>query len=429
MLTADLIRRACPHASADYVNAFSSPAAWDVFLAHGLTTPRVLAAMMANIDHETGGLTIVRENMKHSEASARKAYGAATFARVLNAIRLAKGKSSAERERLISNAAYGHRGGNEDDGENDDDGYRYRGGGPLQSTFKPQYRALQKLTGIPFLDQPELIERPEHWPIIAALTFAKHPSAGNLATFAEQGNFLACCKGINTGSPFSKITVNGLEDREAKYVKWCALLDVGRADAAAEPPAWVYRYGMPVSSAVAEIQKRLNLLRYAEGKLDTDGNFGPRTRSAVQDFQTMNDLTVDGVVGDATWKLLFSADAKPWPAPSTVALGVAGMRAAGDPEIAAADTDRATGVLLATAAAGKGLADSGLLDWAGELAKDLQGWQSTLTTIIAAMKFGAGNFMSIAITVAALYFLNRYRLRIADALGRWLKPIEVEGAK
>ncbi|TMJ80048.1 MAG: peptidoglycan-binding protein [Alphaproteobacteria bacterium] len=32
-----------------------------------------------------------------------------------------------------------------------------------------------------------------------------------------------------------------------------------------------------------------------------DGNFGPRTESAVRAYQTQQNMRVDGVVGDQTW--------------------------------------------------------------------------------------------------------------------------------
>jgi putative chitinase len=418
MLTADLIRAVCPNAHPEYVQAFASDKAREIFIAHGLSSPRVMAAMMANVDHETGGLTIVRENMKYSESAARKAFGPTTLARVLVAIGTGKGKAAAERERLIANAAYGYRLGNEDDGENDDDGYRYRGGGPLQSTGKSNYRALEKLTGVAFGSHPELIEVPEYWPLIAALTFTQHPSAGNLAPFAEQGNFVACCAGINTGSPFAKIKINGLADRQNRHTAWCAALGV--LPAVSEK---IYQFGAPPSGAVKAIQHRLNELRYAEGRLSPDGAFGQRTRSAVMDFQLENNLAANGVVDPATWAALFGESAKPFPPPAAVLLGVEGMRAAGDPEIAQADKDKR----MAQAASATGAVmlanQTGLLDTLGTMARDLTTLQGTATTLIGGLKFAATNLAAVALFFIAAIAWSKYGAVISEKIGKWMRPV------
>lgn len=50
-------------------------------------------------------------------------------------------------------------------------------------------------------------------------------------------------------------------------------------------------------------------LREAGYELDIDGDFGDATYAAVRDFQSNNDLQVDGVVGPNTWAALgFEAD-------------------------------------------------------------------------------------------------------------------------
>ncbi len=50
-------------------------------------------------------------------------------------------------------------------------------------------------------------------------------------------------------------------------------------------------------SKIKELQKDLNKLGY---KLVVDGSFGPKTRRAVQYFQAMHQLEVDGIVGPRT---------------------------------------------------------------------------------------------------------------------------------
>lgn len=53
--------------------------------------------------------------------------------------------------------------------------------------------------------------------------------------------------------------------------------------------------------AVSILQNKLNDFGL---QIKADGAFGPQTDSAVKDFQERNGLTVDGIVGAATWKKL-----------------------------------------------------------------------------------------------------------------------------
>ncbi len=54
---------------------------------------------------------------------------------------------------------------------------------------------------------------------------------------------------------------------------------------------------------VKKLQKELNKKGY---KLDVDGQFGAKTQSAVRDYQSKNNLSVDGIVGENTWGSLFA---------------------------------------------------------------------------------------------------------------------------
>lgn len=58
---------------------------------------------------------------------------------------------------------------------------------------------------------------------------------------------------------------------------------------------------------VKELQGYLNIAadRYPNiNKLNVDGIFGPKTKAAVIEFQKLNDLTPDGIVGTNTWEAL-----------------------------------------------------------------------------------------------------------------------------
>lgn len=47
--------------------------------------------------------------------------------------------------------------------------------------------------------------------------------------------------------------------------------------------------------------------------VDPVGTFGPKTETAVKEYQTKNGLTADGVVGDSTWKKIMGEDVTPAP--------------------------------------------------------------------------------------------------------------------
>ena len=70
----------------------------------------------------------------------------------------------------------------------------------------------------------------------------------------------------------------------------------------------VLRYGM-VGTDVAEAQTRLRNLGYYGGVIH--GEFNTETRYAVEKFQERNWLTRDGIIGQATYVRLFSANAVP----------------------------------------------------------------------------------------------------------------------
>ena len=73
----------------------------------------------------------------------------------------------------------------------------------------------------------------------------------------------------------------------------------------AEP---VLRTGM-TGENVKNLQSRLYTLGYYTAEID--GQYGLATKEAVIAFQKANGLDADGIVGEATRKVLFSAGAKP----------------------------------------------------------------------------------------------------------------------
>ena len=71
-------------------------------------------------------------------------------------------------------------------------------------------------------------------------------------------------------------------------------------------------------SDVTELQKLLNKNGYT---LDEDGKFGPKTQTAVKDYQKKNSLAVDGIVGNNTWGALTKVSTPSATTPSDTTTG------------------------------------------------------------------------------------------------------------
>ena len=69
-------------------------------------------------------------------------------------------------------------------------------------------------------------------------------------------------------------------------------------------------YGQ-TNNLVKQVQEKLTALGYYEGAIDS--TFGYSTYMAVRDFQKVNSLQVDGIVGSITWHKLMGASALPKP--------------------------------------------------------------------------------------------------------------------
>lgn len=441
MLSPSLLEQVCRARGAKpnpaLIQAMASEKANSLYAEYGISASAdVMAAFMANVCHETGGLSLIRENPNYSAKNLMRVwgmyYGVGKKGRDGKPNRDTDGDGISDLAEqhggnpvLVMSYNYNGRMGNR---PGTTDGYDYRGGGPLQSTGRDNYQWLEKVTGLPFAANPKTIEDPEHWPLVACLTFTK--KVGNLCTYAEGGNFEAVCKAINCGSPTSKIKVVGMDDREAWHRSWQKALANGASPAAAPlgSKAIAYKVGSPNSDAISAIQKRLNALMYGEGKITVDGVFGVRTRSAVADFQMENGLEADGVVGPKTWEALFAPEAKCFPPPAAAQLGVKALAQSGDTEAKDQIQLKAAGTLLKWGG-GFQIADMmGVFDALGNAAKTATGAQESVTTILGVARFGLGAILPIGAILVALLIGRRYGAWVYDRVEKWTRPIKTEDA-
>ena len=88
------------------------------------------------------------------------------------------------------------------------DGLRYRGRGLIQVTGRANYAACGEALGLDLINQPELLELPQH----AAMSAAWFWSMKDLNTLADKGDFVKITRRINGG-------LNGQADRQGLYDK------------------------------------------------------------------------------------------------------------------------------------------------------------------------------------------------------------------
>ncbi|MGB7195434.1 MAG: glycoside hydrolase family 19 protein [Collimonas pratensis] len=122
----------------------------------GINTPTRQAAFIAQIGHESAGLSQTSESFNYKAPAL-----VATFGKRIAATAAALGRQAdesavpVERQIRIANIVYANRYGNGDAASGD--GWRYRGGGLKQITFHDNYAACSAALGVNLLANPQLL--------------------------------------------------------------------------------------------------------------------------------------------------------------------------------------------------------------------------------------------------------------------------------
>lgn len=192
----DVVRKVAPLARVDYLTAIERGDG--LFRQHGITTPLRLAHFLAQILHETGGLTITEESLNYATAARIAAVWPTRFT-------VATAAPFIHNARALAIKVYGDRLGNR---PGTDDGWTYRGRGLMQTTGREGYARMGRLCGVDFEARPELVVSAEHAlkPALAEWT------AGNLNAAADRDDLHAITRRINGGTI-------GLDSRAAWLAK------------------------------------------------------------------------------------------------------------------------------------------------------------------------------------------------------------------
>jgi putative chitinase len=188
----------------------------------GIDTDKRIAGFLAQCAHESGGFTMLEENLNYRAVTMAACWPArfaerepdpgkpgktrpkkdAKGANIPNKFALALER----KPELIANVVYGGRMGNGpiESGE----GWAYRGRGLKQLTGKDNYARCGRALAIDLVRAPEQLLRPEH----AARSAGWFWAANGCNAFADAGDFVGLTRRINGG-------VIGLEDRRARYMR------------------------------------------------------------------------------------------------------------------------------------------------------------------------------------------------------------------
>ena len=376
-ITESDLRRMFPRARADYIRVLA--AGTEMLAEYGILDNEARwCAFIANIAAETGGLTIVRENMRYSATNLLAVWPN----RYPNtALGRRRARSHSKRgARFIANYNYGFRLGNR--GRKTNDGYDFRGALFLQATGRTQAVWLQQQTGVPYVDDPQHFDQVDENALrIACLTWSRQ-ALGDLNTWADRGLFRACCNGINRGNPRSNRNPIGWADRQAAHARALRIWSNDAVPAPASSSADVMSEGAK-GWEVEKYQERLKALGYQVGTID--GEFGDNTTTAVTNFQRVNNLTADGIIGPATRAALVSVDALPKPLSDTRAeTTAADLAATGSRTVGVAQAGRVVSGAIGATGAGWTILDV------------LQTFNKTTTEVRSAVEAGSKNIAELS---------------------------------
>ncbi len=155
--------------------------------------PRTTAHFVSQVLHESGGLRYLAENLNYSA----ERLCAVWPKRFPNADRA---RPYAHDPEKLANYVYAGRMGNSEPG----DGWKYRGRGLIQITGRSNYELAQELTGMPTLEEPDLLTTPEP-ALMSALAWW-----GETVPDAENLSVDQVTRRVNGG-------LNGLADRQRLF--------------------------------------------------------------------------------------------------------------------------------------------------------------------------------------------------------------------
>lgn len=286
MLTRTQIKSIFPKASEADVEAFIKFGEEALKRSGIIEVVTRLQYFLAQLGHESNGLTSREENLNYSAARLMEIWPSRFPT-------LDVAKQYERNPEKLANFVYGGRMGNVNPG----DGYRFRGRGYIQLTGRETYREIGRIAGLDLENNPDAASKPENAIAIACAFWTWK----NINPACDVGDFTAVTKKINGGT-------NGLNDRLQWLSKVKAVVTTApkpstttttttttstvtprpkpAPDPADEPAESL------ANAAVMEAQKKLTRLGYYKGVIN--GIYDQILRAALWAFQKDEDLPQTG---------------------------------------------------------------------------------------------------------------------------------------
>jgi putative chitinase len=184
-LDADLLRDVMPGIAPAAAESWA-PVLVAVAAEFDITPPRRLAAFLAQAAVESAELALLSENLNYSAEGLLKTWP--------SRFTTARAAALARRPVEIANHVYADREGNGP--RESGDGWRFRGRGIFQLTFRNNYAAAGAALGLPLVEHPELVAEDRS---AAARTAGWFWSNRGLSALADAGDFRELTRRINRG--------------------------------------------------------------------------------------------------------------------------------------------------------------------------------------------------------------------------------------
>ncbi|HED5569727.1 TPA: glycoside hydrolase family 19 protein [Yersinia enterocolitica] len=174
----------------------------------GIDSPLRMAGFIAQTGHESQGFSVLTESLFYRDAERVARIFRTAFDlnndKVLQPSEIENARQYTCQPVKLANRAYANRGGN--GSESTADGWRYRGRGLIQVTFRDNYRDCGKALGLDLLSTPDLLLEP----LAAARSAAWFWQSRNCNSSADRADVVGMTKKINPA-------LAGLDDRTRRF--------------------------------------------------------------------------------------------------------------------------------------------------------------------------------------------------------------------